>query len=455
MRAFLALLGLLVLSSLAHAQQVKYFRLAAYDGQHRYRFRSNIPNTDTARTNGYRVYYDAQGRVTRWEYRRGGVLASDPNFNIAGARVTYDGGFEKHEYLDQKGRPTSGEGGDYAEKFKIEPGAKSAVNFQYDNLGRLLTEDNSGCSRYLWMLDKEGRHISEFCLDQQGNKITNSNGVYERRFQYDAKGRFKEFSMLQQNGKPTEALSRVEFINDADGNIAEIRYYDSIGLIKQGAAVRKFQYSKEGLETRNESLTGEGLLIEINEADYDRYGNRIETRSYGADGEILSDYGITKITYNELNLPVLAAYHSRSGELTYSSRNSYGDDGRWLESKSFNGKGEPAINAGGYSSATYTYDARGNLEYESYLDTEGLPINSDEGYAYKFWKWNDNDQVTDIAYYNVKKELVMPKTESKAAALRFVYNDKGQHIETIYFDVDGEVFEPSAETTSAPAPVGR
>ena len=435
-------LFVLMSASALHGQTVKYYRFVSYNGQHQYEFRMSVSGKDTALSNLYRVTYDQEGRLTRWDYLKALRPELDPAFNVASVAVTYEGEFQRHSYLDPQGRPKSGTGGEYSEKFKTKPNSTSVVNFQYDRRGRLIENDGNGCSRYLWTLDTSGRHIQQYCLDSKGNKVSDSRGIYETKFKYDSKGRFLQTASYHKDGRPGKGVSRIDISYDNASNPIEYRYSDSLGLIREGYATIRYEYDKNGYLTRSQQETSEGLLIAAYSYLWDQYGNLAESREYGADGELISEYAISRNSYNSRNQIVESITSDWSGIIQSYLRYTYDVNGLLAESVTLNGGERPMINGLGYAKITYSYDSKGQVEYESLTDTLGLPINGDEGYAYKFWKWRDDGQVSEVAYYNVKKELVIPATEARAAAITWEYDAYGDFVGAYYYDAKGDRFDP-------------
>lgn len=448
-RLFLLFPAVLLCSTLASAQTVKYFRHADYDGYHKYHFRIAVNDKDTATANCYRVQYDKSSRPIRWDYLKARHSAADPTFGFASVVISYEGKTEKHAFFDKLNRPTKSSSGDHSEKIKIESDKETAMLFQYDRIGKLLEKDENGCSRYLLVLDDEGRHTKQFCLNDIGIKIESNSQVFETRYRYNKEGRVSEISYFRQDGSPTGGIAKTTTEYDKRGNISENRHYGSNGEpYSDGEAQIKSSHNAQGYETKRETFNANGLLIKRSEYKYDRKGNLIEFRHYGADGELEGDMAHSTLTYDDANNLIHQATFDAHGDMIEFIKRSYDEKNRVVKVRVFNPDSTPRL-INGYHIIVNTYDPDGKWEEEAYFDEKGESVYSSDGYASLRLVKNEFGDITGWAYYDTEQNLMHPRGQN-AAVTTLEYSPGGKLINAQYFGSDGQPIDRSVTTTPPP-----
>lgn len=300
--------------------------------------------------------------------------------------------------------------------------------------------------------DSLGNAVETWFYDKNGNLVEISEGYAGLKMKYDSRGNQIGWMTYGVNGKPS-SLS-----DNTAGYIAEFN--------EQGFVVKMTNLDTSLKPCKDNN----GFVVWTRE--YDKRGN------------------VTKVSYfDENNNPVL------SNENIAGVNYVYDDNGNETERTFFNVKGEPCLVGNKYYKVVFSYDENGNLVSERYYDLknnlalnfddlagndyvrdergnvlENTPIGTDGklkkgklitkrkydkfdneiefavfdvngpainslNYHRYVCKYNNRNQMTEIAYYGKKGELVC-YNDDKYAVQQQEYNSKGHCVRSTYLGTD-------------------
>ena len=388
----------------------------------------------------------------------------------------------KEEYVDSNGTPVLRTDNYFAGivYFRNERGLCTEMTF-FDIDGKLCY-NTEGVAGYLHEFDENGYKSKTTCIDDHKEICLYPEGWAYYTMNNDSVGNVLEAWYYDKDNnlvEITDGYAGAVMKYDGHGNQTEFIVYgtDKKPCIQSDNTVGYFaEFNEQGLVVKVTNVDNslkpckndDGYVTWIR--DYDKRGN------------------VIKISYfDENNKPVLV--NGNVAGINYV----YDDYGNEIERSFFNTKGEPCLLSNTYHKVVYTYDNNGNLSKERYYDLKNnLTLNSDglAGYNYvrdergnvlentpigtdeklkdgwliskskydKFdnvieyavydakgpalnqfdyhryvRKYNTRNQVTEVAYYGKKGELVCYSDDNYAIQHQ-EYDTKGNCSRTAYYD---------------------
>lgn len=264
-------------------------------------------------------------------------------------------------------------------------------------------------------------------LDQQGQRLVNSWGIYEYEWQYLADGSVIE-NRFDDKGNPVSIRPGFEFHRlrlyfNPSGHIALMQNIDEQGNLlenESGASQDRISTNSQGnflewnvLNNQDELKKGNGPNVAIGKQSFDKYGYEVRLEHQDEKGQVIaSHYGISigktridqfgniqeRTFYNEMGLPdvhKIAKYHklvivwdesgNRRKSLQYFDVNN--------EACSHHTRG--------YHKVQYQYDLKERLIKLSYHSPKGDLVNrKDNGRAYSVFSYDGKTSEREVNHFD-------------------------------------------------------
>jgi predicted Ser/Thr protein kinase len=271
---------------------------------------------------------------------------------------------------------------------------------RFVNLRGFDSSSHEGASHMEIERDKKGRDVKVTFFDAAGKPVPNGEGVYAYKLERDEVGRIVRLENLGADGQP--APNRL----------------DQPGFSVNWGKVSRFEVR----DTKGQPLVWKGIAAVVTE--FDAAGNATRVSCLGSDGQpsrdAATEWSVQDIKRNE------------HGEVTQRSLFKADSTGALKQLTqtdiAYDQFGHPAdIKFTGPTSwrSALTYDVKGNVTEEKYLDANGKPIAGDKGYA-----------ITRSTYTADQHGIRVEQTYFDASGNKTYY--KGQYHRLITeFDVTG------------------
>lgn len=354
--------------------------------------------------NHYRFEYDNQGQLREVSFRNGETIIY-PNhtanifFLTPIIRFDYEESNEVRTFYDRNNNQVTSKGV-FKEIFELDNrGRRTSLYFEDDNGNNI--ENDWGIAKYTWQHQLDG-------------------SIIENR--YDLKGNEKEL-------RPEFEFYRIKLTYEQNGVISLMQYIDDEGNLVEndsGAAQDKIEFDAKGRWYGWNVLNKDGNLEKGNAPNVargidkpNRWGYETGTHYKDEDGNrINSSYGFGggRRTYDEfgnyleqkfIDINDNPAPREAFG-YTY-AKYTYGIDGiDQLKIELLDLDKNPiAFKRGGFAFVTKEYDDNHNIIKKSYLNTKGELMNrTNDGIAYTEYIYDSNMKQTGMVNYdNEGKEI--------------------------------------------------
>lgn len=277
-------------------------------------------------------------------------------------------------------------------------------------------------SRYLQSYDAEGRMTARtYMRDNWNHPVSDADGIYGLRYAYTEDGRIAAVQFLDQNGTATAGE---RYAYDGNGNLTECVKSDASG----------------------EPVVSDASYV-YQRLTYDRYGRVTELRNYDNEEKAMPSADL-------LNAAAM--------------RTEYDGQGNPVRIIFLDETDQPAPNAAGYAEICRQYNAEGFMTEEQYLDTEGKPAVCGDGVAKRTFAYDPDGNVTLLSFFDgggtpvkdpaadccaiafrynggrIAREEYLDEngrpyvTRNGYAAKERGYNEAGQMSRIVYLDADGQ-----------------
>jgi hypothetical protein len=346
-----------------------YFFTVELDPRYQFSGKGALTEEDAATANCYRFLYNADGKLQQIEYRRAGMPMPDPWLGVARIDFEYQPNIERRLFHDAKGKPVRNVVGIEGEELALNAAGYPTGITNLDAAGEPV-RDSSSVIHYARTLDDTNRVIALRRIGLFGTAITDDNGFFETRTEYDVQDHPIERSNHDASGN---------LLNNDDG-IAIVRTVNTYNPDSIQSAQAYFDASSMAAE---EKSTGVHQL----EQTFDNRGLLLDEAYFDATGapSLASDTGIHERRYtydargNELTEEFLdtngkpmeqKASGSDFARVVYQ----YDDKNRVIEKAYFGEDGSPQIPLNlGAAVIRQEYDADGDLVRRQFFDGQGHP----------------------------------------------------------------------------------
>ncbi len=335
--------------------------------------------------------------------------------------------------------------------------------------------------------DQAGRPSTITNIDANGNKVADSEGIFEVMCSYGKTGQVESIKYLNMHGNPTTLTCGVAgktFGYSPEGYKISVTYVDDKGLPIENQnfyAIEKRVYDQWGnstkvtLHAKNGDLVLHDNLYSGFTNEFDPRGNKTKRAYFGLDGkavkhkfghsamayqyddrcnlirqdclgadkEPLELFGIssTVFKYNTENRPTEVHLLNASGKAASVADAGFAEilvkyKGKNIERVTFLGvDNKPSLTANGFAEVSRSYDQFSKVIKESYLGPDGKPCLRYGGYARLENDYNDNQTLKAVSYFGLDNKLCLIK--KGYAKIVYKYDSRGDAIEESYFGRDG------------------
>lgn len=366
--------------------------------------------------------YDSVGNQTSLKYLdgKGSPVLYDGLYSIIQIENDEFGRVTNLLYLDTNGKPTTNEN------------EVSAVHVKYNRQGRIVkisyvdkegkaTIGSDFYASCTWDYDELGNEKTRQFFDIEDRLTNNESGVARIEYNYDNTTNFMT-NAKDYNDKSVLISSR-HLDYDKRGNVIKDYIVNSSGQLKPGTAVEHIDYDANNrpikrwyTNLKDQPTNKPGTKIAKKLSKYDARGNEIETTFWNAEGKAsIDDQGTFKRErkFNELGLVV----YERNLDA----------NGKPLTGKNMNPEGK------------CEYDRQGNMVKLECYDGYGKPRLSSDGYFRMIAKYNNHNNQTEVAYYDMDLKLVKSRS-NEFAKKQVEYNNRGLQTQIKYFDERQKMF---------------
>jgi hypothetical protein len=377
-----------------------------------------LSEEEAARANCYHFIYDQAGKLKAIEYQRAGAAMPDPVFGVARIEFEYAPGIERRWYRDAQGQPVkTGLDGIAGEALTLNAAGYPTDVANLDASGATM-RDTSGVIHYVRALDNRNRVVIARRIGLLGTAITDSNGFFETRTDYDDQDHPIERGNYDSSGN---------LLNNNDG-VALVRTTTTIYPDSTQTMESSFDASELAVEDKSNGVHQIGRVIDrrgflLSEAyfdmtgapcldsqagiherryEYDDLGNEVSESFFGIDGKPQDqkspDYARVTYKYDDKNRIVEKAFFGDDGTPQIPPglgaaiiRQEYDTQGTLVRRQFFDGQGHPSPHVG-YGAPAIRIKVEGDTTYVSLRDADDKPMpNPVKGY-YSFSYKTDQDQ---------------------------------------------------------------
>ena len=336
------------------------------------------------------VNYDSLNRITEIKVKQGAEYKEFQGFNGAlyihapYTKIRYENNKETHEFYDRFENRISAWGDVYQKVYEI---------------------------------DELDRYSSLYFLNESGERIENSWGIYIYEWLYQLDGSVIEYR-LSKKGDIKELRGMFQFrkirmVFGPDGHLSLMQNINESGHmipISTGAAQYKYYYDK----------LGRFLKWEI----YDEYGEpAIGPTNTSGEKNIFPDVFTEKISFfNKDRTPTKHAWGAENGTFTFDKHRNI------IRLDLFDAGNNLIIGSSNFASRVFNYDANGlYLIEKKYLDTKGNLVNLPYGVASV--KYNRDNRGLLIEQVNFDKNgVIVDENDTRVAIITYQYEDNGKLI---------------------------
>ncbi|PWT92074.1 MAG: hypothetical protein C5B55_06990, partial [Blastocatellia bacterium] len=237
--------------------------------------------------------------------------------------------------------------------------------------------------------DAKGRDIRVIFFDAAGKPAPNGEGVYGYKMERDGIGRLTNVVNLGANGEPI--ANRAEVIayslNWNNGIRYEVKDAQGRPTLLKGVAAVVTEVDKTGNATRVTNLGNDGqpcrdqaTLWSVQELKRNEHGELIQRTYYKADpGGALKQIRQVSVAYDDHGYPTEIR---TVGDTSPRTSMTYDDKGNVIEEKFLNANGQPVIGDKGYAitRSTYVSNNQGLRVEQTYFDPSGNKTYCKSGY---------------------------------------------------------------------------
>ena len=455
-------------------------------------------------------YYDVSGEPTlfageyaeaRYTYDLAGRETSVTYYDRSGALCSCKRGYAKMTTAyNDLGNPTQVAYYDTNNSLTMTTMGYAITAYTYDDLGNMtsesyLTPDDLGAvrsdanySRVEMEYDEDGKPVSSRYYDEKGNLVNSSEGYAEHVISYSDDWHVQEEYYRDQNGNPvlvTGGYSRRKLIevNEEDRTYVMSEIDETLG--ENGAnpyvlrtydhydRIIKEQYfggdgtpanGPEGCNTVAKEYTSRGQIslikyFDANEnpvkvggvygisSEYNSYANLQQQTWLDQNGSpMLNEAGYASIFYdydlsNSETVEIKYQYYQGADGTRKAANN-----GAWgistlyypvthvYEVTYIDQDGNPVTTTDGYASYEYETDDRGNVTWEGYYDAYGRAVNCTNGYASVERGYDEEGRLISERYLDSYNKLINNK--EGVAGWNGYYDDNGNLVISNKYDQD-------------------
>lgn len=381
-----------------------------------------------------------------------------------------DGYIIDQRYFDANGRPVNTKDGYYHKSITLDDGKRPIeisyygsneeavycaegyhqLFFEYDKLGNMIKLSVYGTEGQLIPFDgswavKELRYngggyiTDEKLYDQYGKTVMGRRQYASLQNEYDDRGLLLTTSFYDENGELKDGVSgvaasdriiigsryyaRIKFEYDEDGRVTECRVYDEDGEpldSSLGYAAWRAEYDDYGREIKREWYNEDGKPYQrcaYLTREYDVYGNEVGSVRLLPDGSPALlytqdglQYSATKREFDECRHEISTSYY-RGSELVRSISREFNENGLMIKEIYVDSNNVPVATEDGNAGKITEYDEQRRVLFQAYVmgtSMENLSYakSNNEGFSKQEYEYNDEQRETTITYYDSNGKMV-------------------------------------------------
>lgn len=410
---------------------------------------------------GWTVEYNEQGRIRKMTLKdkdRKNFAAPDLHFCSTLRNYDARGNIISLSYLDENDKLTPNNEGITTVKIGYDDNGNEISRSFFDDDGKSVTAANY-CALVEYGYDDQGNMTTTRYKDTNG-KPMNVNGIAGHNREYDSRGRIINSYDVGLNGKILPTAKQVKFKYDDRDNLIERAVFNAAGaptLEENGIHKTLNRYDGRNNLTRAETYGTDGHLkaatgikAAIAVYEYDARNNNISQTYFDCDGNRGTDANGIHKYYNEYDKLVNKIQHQISfgvdgkpkvaNDVSPEGRIEYDKRGNMTMLSCYDGYGKKINGNRGWSEKRFTYDESGQKTSEAYFSLDGKPvIDSKDGYYKCIYKYNPIRLIESMTFYGpTGKPMNSPQG---FATVRYKYNNQNQQTEVSYWSIGGQPAE--------------
>lgn len=327
----------------------------------------NVPMVNDDLIHGMKYFYNEDGLVVESHYigLDGAVRGNRNGMAIKKFAYDADGNCISAIYLTSDNAASDDGMGRCRYRYEHDEYGNRTAEHYLTLEGEPSTGQDFGSAGVRYYYDENGNNVLIVIVDENGQRILNSNGYAARKCEFDENGFVVTISFEDVNENPTDIT--------IDGDVYGIVKYERNEV---GQPLSTKYYDLDG----NAVVLADGNHGRLNE--FDSRGNNIMQSAIDIDGNIS--------LYNGYYAQVASKYDDRDQE---------------IERSYLDAEGNLATNEDGVSIIRFTYDLRGNNTRIELLDKEGNPVLSSDSYASMSAEYDDYGNRVKLALYDEDMKL--------------------------------------------------
>lgn len=394
----------------------------------------------------------------------------------------------ERSFFDEEGKNQTTPHGYFKETMTYDSVGNQTSLAYWDDKGRPVLYDGL-YSKIEIENDEFGRLTSLHYLDENGKPATNEDEVSVISAEYNRQGRIIKLSYKDKDGKPTigsDFYASSTWDYDELGNEKMRQFYDVDGhLTNNESGVARIEYnydSKTNYMICAKDYNDKGSLLSTRHVEYDKRGNTIKEYVVGSTGQLKSGSAVVHYEYDSNNRPVktwwtnlkdqpinspgskiakkLSKYDSRGNEIettfwnaegkastdeqgTFKRERKFNELGMVIYEKNLDSNSKPLTGKDLNPEGKCEYDRQGNMVKLECYDGYGKPRLSSDGFFRMTAKYNNQNNQTEVVYYDVNGKMVKSRS-NEFAKKQAEYNTKGLQTQTKYYDEKENLFRYDA-----------
>lgn len=418
------------------------------------------PTSDNNQVSTLMYERDVRGNITKaMFYNEEGKLCLSAE-GIAIMEYKYDdsGNEISRSFFDVREKPTKGYVG-YAKKtYTYDDHGHLSDYRYYDEHNRLVLVD--GIAGYNYKRDDRG-NLTESCPVGLNQNL--AKGKLIERYKYDDRDNLIEYSVYNQEGKPTVETNNIHKYTQKFNNrnqCIEICYYNTKGELSpysdHNYCIQRSEYNERGMNIKTSYFdksgkpaiyygSSDGSYSSL-QSEYDVYGRVIrqlffDKQGLPTDPKVMVPEGV--VNYDKWGNMIYIASCDGKGNLIPNpqtgwsvQRSEYDSRGNILWFSFFNEKDKPILCRAGYHKKVKTYSKSNKQESESYFDVSNKPMLV-EGYHKELTKYDENNLLVERSYYGISGKAV--DNAYGYSRLVYSYNDDQTPRDRKYYTVSGKM----------------
>ncbi|MDF3067356.1 MAG: hypothetical protein K0R38_2957 [Polyangiaceae bacterium] len=320
-------------------------------------------------------------------------------------------------------------------------------------------------------LDASGRVLAYKFVNLRGEPTTQGN-VCETRTQPNAAGATVALSFFGKRGQPVvdeDGAHRLTYVRDRNHQRIERRYFDTQGRPAElrGVHLVRFRLDAFGndvaesfYDAQEQAVVDEQWGAAALRYERDDHGNEVSLTLLNAKGQAAAGsdgFAFRKQEFDERDQVVETRYFDAQGTPVVSLalgaagfRQDRDTRGNVVAELLFDAAGAPTRGANGYHRLTVTYDARDNPTRYEYTDLEGLPVDTEYGYASRSLHY-DGDRITREDYFGADGRLASDKKGHTGYVMFYFEGEEGDGVGKRYQFAEGAPLSETCDGTISAA----